>query len=818
MKSDEAGTISFVERAFARARRGSERFGGRVIKTTGDGWIALFDSVSGAVDCAVVLQRLSQRTIATSKLILRISVHLGEVVFSNAEYFGHALNVAARMQGLAEPGGIVVSQQIVTELDRSPRFRFEAMGHPLLKNIGDGLALYRLHATGVGARMALPVEGLRMNLLGSLTITNSDGKQLSLSSAHAAAMVGVLALEPGQPIADDRLAAMLWPDRSLAQGRAAVARTRRHVNDRLAPGGPNLIIARGTLVFLNQAVAEIDLQTVLRALDEGDVPAALQSVTDLPGEVLAGLRHISPTLDAWLSVRRSIWRDRIIAGLESCLERHESDRPALRAAAEVLLRLEPGHEPASMALIRHLASRGRKEAALIEFQRLSKHLQALGARPGEAAVQLCASLRNLGSVAAAPPVAATGPRVPQIAIGAFEWNSPVDADPVEQFRTDLIANLSRFRNWAVLDILGEDSGGADYILRARRAKVGNRGQLQFRLLAARNRRIAWSEAFFLSAKDWRKKQSYVIGRVASALEIYISSDRLSQVVGHVPIDIANYDDWQQGEALLLQWTPAGEGEAQAIFERLIQHAPTFAPSYASLASILNVRHIMQPGHKRLQREDTAAHTFAMRAVELDPMDARNHLALSWSAALAGHFDQAAVHLDLATTLNPFSPTTMISAAMGYAFLGDHIRAGDILDQATRLSSMLRAHQWCYAAAVYFLGGNPEEAEKAALRSGDQIVDNQGWLAMALVQQGRIPEAYDAFARLKAAAAQIWAGEQPCDSAAVHDWFVNAYPIRLATDRAAITEAMTKAMAYENARFQTKTRTTPETCLDQPNHL
>ena len=811
MKSDEAGTISFVERAFARARRGSERFGGRVIKTTGDGWIALFDSVPSAVDCAVVLQRLSQRTIATSKLILRISVHLGEVVFSNAEYFGHALNVAARMQGLAEPGGIVVSQQIVAELDCSPRFRFEAMGHPLLKNIGDGLALYRLHATGVGGRMAQPVEGLRLKLLGSLTITNSDGEQLPLTSAHAAAMVGVLALEPDQPIADDRLAALLWPDRSLAQGRAAVARTRRHVNDRLAPGGPNLISARGTLVFLNQAVAEVDLQTVLRGLDEGDVPAALQSATDLPGEVLAGLRHISPTLDAWLSVRRSIWRDRIITGLESCLERHESDRPALRAAAEVLLRLEPGHEPASMALIRHLASRGRKEAALNEFQRLSKHLHALGARPGEAAVQLCASLRDLGSVAAARPVTATGPRVPQIAIGAFEWDGSVDADAVEQFRTDLIANLSRFRNWAVLDILGDDSGGADYILRARRAKVGNRGQLQFRLLAARDRRIAWSEAFFLSAKDWRKKQSYVIGRVASALEIYISSDRLSQVVGHVPTDITNYDDWQQGEALLLQWTPTGEGEAQAIFERLIQHAPTFAPSYASLASILNVRHIMQPGHKRLQREGTAAHTFAMRAVELDPMDARNHLALSWSAALAGRFDQAAVHLDLATTLNPFSPTTMISAAMGYAFLGDHIRAGDILDQATRLSSMLRAHQWCYAAAVHFLGGNPEEAEKAALRSGDQIVDNQGWLAMALVQQGRIPEAYDAFARLKEAVAQIWAGEQPCDSAAVHDWFVNAYPIRLATDRAAITEAMTKAMACENSRFQTKTRTTP----DQP---
>lgn len=812
MKLDEAGTISFVELVFARARRSSVRFGGRVIKTTGDGWIALFDTVHGAVDCAVVLQRLSQRTIATSELMLRISVHVGEVVFSNEEYFGHALNVAARMQALADPGGIVVSQQIVAELDHSPRFRFEAIGHPLLKNIGDSLALYRLHATGLRQGSALPVAGLRLHVLGSFTVTNSHGEELLLASAHAAAMVGVLALESGQPIAVERLAALLWPDKSPAQGRAAVARTRRYINERLARETPSLIVARGAQLSLNQAVVEIDLQMVLRALDEGTVPPVLLSASDMPGEVLTGISPISPTFDTWLTVRRTIWRDRIIARLESCLERHESDRPALRAAAEVLLRLEPGHEPASMALIRHLASRGRKEAALIEFQRLSDHLRELGARPNESALQLAASLRGLGSVVKATHTADTGPRVPQIAIGAFEGDRAIDRDAVEQFRNDLIANLSRFRNWAVLDILGEDPGGADYILLARQAIAGSEGRLQFRLLEARNRRIAWGEAFNLSAEDWREKQSHVIGRVAAALEVYISSDRLSQVVGHVPTDIANYDDWQRGEALLLQWTPKGDRDAQVIFERLIRQAPSFALSYASLASILATRHIVEPGLKRTRHDDATGHAYAMRAVELDPMDARNHLALSWSAALAGRFDQAAVHLDLATTLNPFSPTTMISAAMGYAFLGDHIQAGNILGQAVLLSPMLRSHQWCYAAAVYFLGGNSEAAEEAALRSGDQIVDNQGWLAMALVQQRRLPEAHAAFDRMKEAVSQIWAGEAPCGAAAVCDWFVNAYPIRLEADRAAIAEAMETAMASEDGPNQARMVTLPRTSI------
>ncbi len=805
MKFDETGTIALVERAFARARRGSGRFGGTVIKTMGDGWIALFDSVSGAVDCAVVLQRLAQRTVASSELTLRISVHVGEVLLRNEEYFGHALNVAARMQALAEPGGIVVSQPIVAELDRSRRFRFEAMGHPLLKNVGDDLALYRLHTTAVHKDTDGPHASLRLQILGSLTITTAAGEEVSLTSAHAAAMVGVLALEPDRPISGDRLAAMLWPDRSLAQGRAALSRIRRHVNERLAPGMPNLVVARGALLSLNLGVAEIDLQAVLRALDEGTVPPALLSAADLPGDVLAGIGPISPTLDAWLTVRRAIWRDRIIGRLEACLERHGSDQPALRAAAEVLLRVEPGHEPASIALMQHLAGRGRKEAALNEFQRLSNHLRRLDARPGEAAARLAASLRDSAPVAVAPHGPVTGPVVPQIAIGAFNWNNAADRDAVEQFRTDLIANLSRFRNWAVLDIMGEEPGGADYLLLAHRAEAGGEGRLRVRLLDVHSRRIAWGEAFTLSAADWREKQSHVIGRIASALEIYISSDRLSQVVGHVPTDSANYDDWLRGEALLLQWTPTADAEAEVIFERLIQHAPTFALSYASLASILNVRHILQPGHTRGRGEALAAQTLAMRAVELDPMDARNHLALSWSAALAGRFDQAAVHLDLATMLNPFSPTTMISAAMGYAFLGDHIRAGDILGQAVQLSPMLRSHQWCYAAAVHCLGGNPEAAEEAALRSGDTIVDNQGWLAVALVRQGRLLEARDAFGRMMEAVSRAWTGEVACDAAAVQNWFVGAYPIRRDTDRAAIAEALAAAAVPVAARRQTQTK-------------
>ncbi len=796
MKYAEAATIAFVQRAFSRARRCSGRFGGRVVKTTGDGWIAVFDSASAAVDCAGVLLRLIDRSEAEPLSKFRISINVGEVRYEAGEVFGHAVNVAVRMEALAEPGGIVVSQGIVAELGRSARYQFEALGHPLLKNIGDSVAVYRVHAKAGGPTASDRVDlRLRIRLIGGFEVATADGEKIQIGSAHVSALIGALALDPERPIAVDRLAIMLWPDKPIARAREALTRARRLANTRLAHIQPNLLLVRSANLALNLAAVEIDLQMVLHAIDAGVVESELLQNEDVPGELLAGLDGVSPILATWLKVRRSIWRDRIVRRLELCLERYEPDQPALRAAAEALLHLEAGHERASLALMRHHAACGWKEAALREFDRLSAHLrERFDVAPGVEVSGLARSLREfrMEGHAASPKVSV--PRIPQIAIGAFTADSQASRAIAQQFRTDLIANLCRFRTWAVLDVDDESSGSANYAVSASYHSTRSEGRLQLRVVEPATRRIAWGENFSLTRLKWRERQSQVIGQIASALEIYVSADRLSRAIAEVPAEAADYDDWLKGEANLLRWTPEAEAEAEAIFHRLIDRAPSFAPAYASLVSIMNVRHILKPGLRRTAKDEPDSHRFAIRAVDLDPLDARNHLALAWSAALAGMFDQAAVHFDIAVSLNPYSPNTTISAAMGYAFLGDHARAGGILDDAIRLAPMLRPHQWCYAAAVRFLGGDAEGAEAAALRSGDQIVDNQGWLAAALARQGRIQEAGAAFGFLVAAVRPLWVGDKPIDAESVYAWFIGAYPIRKAADRASLAGALRAAMS------------------------
>lgn len=795
MTRNEVATIAFMERSFDRARRASMRFGGTLVKTTGDGWIALFPSAGQAVNCARLLHRQTCRLEVDPPSRFRISVHLGEVRLEGNDVYGHAVNIAARLQALADPGGIIVSQPVIAMLAPSSGYHLHAIGHPLLKNIGDDLGAYRL-IEGAGKRQAK--VDLSLEILGGIRLKTKTGATLPLRSRTAMALLGALALDPEDGLEARRIAVMLWPGKEPRKARQALTQTRRLTNA-CAEGTADLILADGPMLQLDMSAIEVDLHLLHKSLLAGIVAPALRRPDRLFEGLLSGLEAISPLFSTWLKVQREIWRDRLVAGLELCLERHADAQPALRAAAEALLAFEPGHEPACHALMRHFSATGRKEAALREFDRLSAHLRDVyQLAPGQEISSFAASLHGAASRGADGLLTGAAVRLPKIAVGSFSADDPQAQSVAEKFRADLLDNLSRFRTWAVLDLAGEESGGADYLLSARCDMAEGGASLSLRLVEPKARRIAWSALYSISAQEWRGVQGQIVGKIAAALEVYVSADRLAQRISTAPTDMADYDDWLRGESLLLRWTPEADREAKELFSRIISRTPDFAPAHASLASIHNVRHIVFPGCAPEAEAARVARNSAALAVELDPMDARNHLAMAWSAALTGGFDQAAVHLDLALSLNPFSPTTTISAAMGYAFLGDHLRAGQVLDRAIALAPMLRSYQWCYAATVRFMGGDDAAAIEAARRSGDQIVDNQGWLAAALARQGEIAAAQAAFAQLMAEIAPVWAGAGRPDAESVHAWFTTAYPIRREEDRAALSRALRLAMPAASA--------------------
>jgi adenylate cyclase len=127
---------------------------GRTVKNTGDGMLVEFSSVVDAVRCATEVQAgMAERnaTVPADKRIeFRIGIHQGDVVIEDDDIFGDAVNVAARLEGLAEPGGICVSARVRGDAAGKLDLAFEDMGQQQLKNIARPLRVYRIRADRAG--------------------------------------------------------------------------------------------------------------------------------------------------------------------------------------------------------------------------------------------------------------------------------------------------------------------------------------------------------------------------------------------------------------------------------------------------------------------------------------------------------------------------------------------------------------------------------------------------------------------------------------------------------------------------------------------
>jgi adenylate cyclase len=151
MERNEEGTYAEFERLKQELIEPSlSSHDGRLIKTTGDGALAEFASPSAAVRCAVEIQE----SIASgrSSLELRIGVNLGEVIVAaDGDLFGDGINIAVRLEGVADPGSILISEKVYSEVDGKLDLAFEDRGEQQLKNISKPVRTYAVRVGAYGA-------------------------------------------------------------------------------------------------------------------------------------------------------------------------------------------------------------------------------------------------------------------------------------------------------------------------------------------------------------------------------------------------------------------------------------------------------------------------------------------------------------------------------------------------------------------------------------------------------------------------------------------------------------------------------------------
>jgi adenylate cyclase len=154
MGEDSAGTLAAL-REFRGGLLASavDQHRGYVAKSMGDGWLIEFTSVVDAVNCAMELQGslAAHRTIK-----LRIGVHLGDMTHEEEDIFGDGVNIAARLQAIAEPGSILISDLAWRSIDRKLAASFNDLGAQRLKNIAEPVGIYAWGVISVTARADAP--------------------------------------------------------------------------------------------------------------------------------------------------------------------------------------------------------------------------------------------------------------------------------------------------------------------------------------------------------------------------------------------------------------------------------------------------------------------------------------------------------------------------------------------------------------------------------------------------------------------------------------------------------------------------------------
>jgi adenylate cyclase len=160
MGTDETRTVRDLKGHQAVVLPMVGEFAGRIIDTAGDGILAEFPSVVNAVKCAVAIQsRMAERNAAIEperRMQFRVGINIGDVVYDEARIYGDGINVAARLEGIAEAGGICISSKVYEEISGRIDLACEDIGEQQLKNIARPVRAYHVRVDSIATSVPAP--------------------------------------------------------------------------------------------------------------------------------------------------------------------------------------------------------------------------------------------------------------------------------------------------------------------------------------------------------------------------------------------------------------------------------------------------------------------------------------------------------------------------------------------------------------------------------------------------------------------------------------------------------------------------------------
>lgn len=631
------------------------------------------------------------------------------------------------------------------------------------------------------------------------------GKELRLNNRKSRALLAYLALSEKGEETRERLIGMLWSETEEARARASLRQALYEINSALEGAGLAPITASKLSVALTGVSVQVDLMSVLETAREETVHPLLLEREHPIEELLVEYEGVDPAFRVWLLAKRQALHDRLVRHLEKAMRNPQNSHEARTRAAHAVLNLDLTHEESARVLMTLRAASGDIGGALAIYKRLWDVLdQEYDVEPSKETQELVATLKLGQPDASAPVIAVALPVIVQplkprliIAVGQFDAKMiEGDRDYILQgFRRELIANLVRFREWSVRDGIASLSSGRvsstdlEYILEGTAIRQSDGYRLVVTLLNTRDQEYIWSDEYRLTLEDRIDSQQLLVRRIASALNVYLSTKRLAQVSRQEAPALKAYDRWLHGQDLLLNWSPRAFREARKLFQSIVAESPDFSPAYSTLAQLQNSEYLIHPGVYRDARSIEMALSYAREATRLDPIDSRAHLSLGWAHAMAQQHDLAEAHHLIARDLNENDGWTATSVALGHAMRGQKDAARDASRRALALTLSPLTPHWVYRTQTCCLTAAYSDAVAAAkFAAGEFNPTLSAWKIAALGHTGA-PEAGEEARLYLEQARQQWMGsDSPTDERIAH-WTLQCFPIKEQADWQAFRDGL-----------------------------
>ena len=802
MNDDEDATHAQFSAAMSTVVHPSlTRHRGRVVKSTGDGFLAEFASAVDAMRSSLDIQaRITSEAAghpAARRMLFRIGLNVGDVIVEDHDIYGHHVNLAARLDQMAEPGDILVSGFVHEYVKGRVECGFHDLGELTLKNIGAPVRVWRVLTSGPALEGLRPADSaqpvLRLSLLGPTRMTFGD-HELVFKSLKARALIAHIALQEPPMETRERIVGLLWSESNETQARAVLRQVVRELRERFeAAGFEGLHLGTREIGFAPNAV-HVDILDVFDQLSRGAVHPLLLERRDLTDDLLAGLEDLDPAFRSWLLPKRQTLRARLLRELEVVLAAAESGSAEAASAAQAIANQDATHEPACRALMRARTLAGDEAGALRLYNALWTLLaDDYDAEPSPETQALVAEIKTgtlprpapAAAGTATPAVAGTTRLALYVAPVSFHGLQGTETHLASGFRQQLIGSLIRCRELNVTDGVFDPAAAAGridpadcYELQLSVHQNGPALLLMPMLRACDTNVFVWSDGFELRLDSWVESQRRTVKRVTMALNVHLSAERLRRVSGFADVSLKIHDRWLRSQTLIRTFNAQHWARASEQFNEIVATAPDFTPAYCGLADMLNAEHIAHPGRMRTREREQEALRLARQAVQLDPADTRAHRSLAWAQAMAGRHGPAMTHMRTACELNACDSWTHISAALLLAFCGDTPAAADLARTALDLTLAPTQSHWAYQVDIAFLSGDYDGALHAADQAQDLLSATPAWRAAALGQLGRVGEAGEAAGLFLDRIRGRWVGAEAASDEAICRWMLHLYPIRM----------------------------------------